>query len=544
MNKEIIYISDFFVEDVLGGGELNDREILSMLRGAKYSVEKIQSHCVTNEFLLSRKEHFFIISNFINLNSSCREILIDLEYVIYEHDHKYMKSRNPALHENFKAKTKDIINYHFYKNAKAVFCQSKLHKSIIEKNLIGLNNIISVGGNLWSLATLENIRKYLKIQKQDTCAILRSNTEHKNTIGAIRFCTHKNMKYNLIASSNYDDFLLSMAKNKKFVFLPKTPETLSRVVVEARMLGLSVTTNNLVGATGEEWFNKKGEELIDYMIQKREEIFSLIIDVLERPVKIKKKPLISIIATFYEAEKYLHGFFETITNQTIFDECELIIVDSNSPGNEQKIVESYCSKYDNIKYYRFKKRFSPTVGFNLALMNSSGKYYSWAMIDDRKSLDSLEVLYRELKSNQDVDLVYGDCLVTDIENEKLDETKSKIISEHSSYPFTRENMIKCLPGPMPMWTRRMIESVGFFNQDEYDFSDDWEMWLRCVDNNFKFKKVDKVIGLYLAGGRSQADNNISQRKEEVKLFFKYGHIFGDNYAKYYSYFNNLKGNLI
>jgi len=544
MNKEIIYISDFFVEDVLGGGELNDREILSMLRGAKYSVEKIQSHCVTNEFLLSRKEHFFIISNFINLNSSCREILIDLEYVIYEHDHKYMKSRNPALHENFKAKTKDIINYHFYKNAKAVFCQSKLHKSIIEKNLIGLNNIISVGGNLWSLATLENIRKYLKIQKQDTCAILRSNTEHKNTIGAIRFCTHKNMKYNLIASSNYDDFLLSMAKNKKFVFLPKTPETLSRVVVEARMLGLSVTTNNLVGATGEEWFNKKGEELIDYMIQKREEIFSLIIDVLERPVKIKKKPLISIIATFYEAEKYLHGFFETITNQTIFDECELIIVDSNSPGNEQKIVESYCSKYDNIKYYRFKKRFSPTVGFNLALMNSSGKYYSWAMIDDRKSHDSLEVLYRELKNNQDVDLVYGDCLVTDIENEKLDETKSKIISEHSSYPFTRENMIKCLPGPMPMWTRRMIESVGFFNQDEYDFSDDWEMWLRCVDNNFKFKKVDKVIGLYLAGGRSQADNNISQRKEEVKLFFKYGHIFGDNYAKYYSYFNNLKGNLI
>ena len=57
-----------------------------------------------------------------------------------------------------------------------------------------------------------------------------------------------------------------MAKNKKFVFLPKTPETLSTVVVEARMLECKLSTNNLNGCTYEPWFTQyKGSELIDYV---------------------------------------------------------------------------------------------------------------------------------------------------------------------------------------------------------------------------------------------------------------------------------------
>ena len=47
------------------------------------------------------------------------------------------------------------------------------------------------------------------------------------------------------------------------MFFPKTPETLSRVIVESRMMGMSVITNNLVGATKEDWYALKGEELID-----------------------------------------------------------------------------------------------------------------------------------------------------------------------------------------------------------------------------------------------------------------------------------------
>ena len=56
------------------------------------------------------------------------------------------------------------------------------------------------------------------------------------------------------------------------VFFPQTPETLSRIVVEARMMGMAVLTNQNVGATKEPWFNLKGEPLVELMQNKRVEI--------------------------------------------------------------------------------------------------------------------------------------------------------------------------------------------------------------------------------------------------------------------------------
>ena len=64
------------------------------------------------------------------------------------------------------------------------------------------------------------------------------------------------------------------------VFFPKTPETLSRIIVEARMMGMMVITNNLVGASKEEWFKLRGEDLIEVMTQKRRDIPNIIKETL------------------------------------------------------------------------------------------------------------------------------------------------------------------------------------------------------------------------------------------------------------------------
>ena len=63
------------------------------------------------------------------------------------------------------------------------------------------------------------------------------------------------------------------------MFLPKTPETLSRIIVEARMAGMSVTTNNNVGASKEDWFKLKGKELIEKMRDKKPEILTKVLEV-------------------------------------------------------------------------------------------------------------------------------------------------------------------------------------------------------------------------------------------------------------------------
>tara|TARA_R110002110_G_scaffold43738_2_gene135342 strand:+ start:1361 stop:2206 length:846 start_codon:yes stop_codon:yes gene_type:complete len=276
MNK-IVFIADFFANEIAGGGELNNQELIEILRERGTHVLEVKSNKLTPEFISECSERVkFIVANFIMLSEESKTMLKnDREYIIYEHDHKYVKGRNPANYDNFIAPKSEIINFSFYKNAKAVLCQSKFHAGIVESNL-KLDNIISLGGNLWSEDSLETMLSMSKVDKKPTCAIMSSTNWHKNTGDAIKLCKAKQWDYDIIPPCGYMEFLLRLGENEKFVFLPKTPETLSRIAVEARMMGLSVITNDMVGATKEDWFSFKGAELIKIMDNKRKEIPDLV----------------------------------------------------------------------------------------------------------------------------------------------------------------------------------------------------------------------------------------------------------------------------
>jgi len=275
---KFVFVADFFANQILGGGELNNEELVKIFKSHGHEVTKINSHMVTTSFINRNKKKKFIIGNFINLRKECIETLYDKQYIIYEHDHKYLTTRNPSVFPNFKAPKEAIINYEFYKEAIAVLCQSNFHKEIVEKNL-ELENIISVGGNLWSTESLNLMEEISQKEKNKACSVLKSNIGHKNTLEALRFCQVKNLEHQLIEDKNYHNFLRKLGSNEKFVFFPQTPETLSRVIVEARMMGASIITNNLVGATKEDWFKLKGKELIDVMKLKRRELPKKIIKV-------------------------------------------------------------------------------------------------------------------------------------------------------------------------------------------------------------------------------------------------------------------------
>ena len=277
MNK-IIYVSDYFLSDIIGGGELNDHELCSLLIENGATINKVRSNLLNLEFLKNNKDSFFIISNFVNLNTDMiKFISSNLRYIIYEHDHKYLRSRNPAIYKNYLAPKTEIINFDFYKNAVSVFCQSSFHKKIIYKNL-NIENLHNVSGNLWSEDSINKMRKMNKQKKNDRFSILKSNTKHKNTWETVSYCKNKQYDYDLISSSDYGHFLFLLGSNSKFIFLPKTPETLSRVCVEARMMGVTTVVNKNVGASYEPWFKSKGDELIDTIVGKRKQITEKVLE--------------------------------------------------------------------------------------------------------------------------------------------------------------------------------------------------------------------------------------------------------------------------
>ena len=556
MNK-IFFIADlFFDEGFYGGAERCNDVLIKEFFNVKFNDYKnnmfvtIACSKLKPQIIEKNLNSTFFICNFMSLSEECKKTFTNkkIDYIIVEHDHKYVKSNNPGIYPNMLSNEEGLQNTEFYKNARAVLCQSAYACEVFFKN-IALNNLVNLGGNLWSKNDLNLLKQTLKTarstgERDPRWAVLNTNNENKGTPETVEYCLKNKLPYQLIGDSNYQQFLKQISNHSGIAFFPRWVETFNRFLVEARALGCKIMTNNRVGCVEDNWMNYKGQELINQMELMKPRIFKVYDDLVnKREVEMFKVnlPRVTIMTTFAEAEDYVEDWLQTVTNQTIFDEVDVIIYDAGSVGVESEIVLKYCSLFPNIKYIKNDKRIGSSKAFNIMINESPNEYIGMISIDDRPSPEYTEKLRKYLHFSE-VDLVYGDCIQSYEKNAPIDESfyKSTNYYEHSLKDFSQQNMIKSLPGPMPMFRKSMIEKNGGFDTS-FKHSNDWELWLRCVRSGAKFYKVHSRIGLYYFnpdGVTTSANIFKSKIQEEAKLFFEYRDVIGDeNFNKYKQYFS-------
>jgi glycosyltransferase involved in cell wall biosynthesis len=234
-------------------------------------------------------------------------------------------------------------------------------------------------------------------------------------------------------------------------------------------------------------------------------------------------PKISIITSVYNGDEFIRPFLEDITNQTIFDKCELIMINANSPGNEEAVIKEYMDKHDNIVYKKLDKDPGIYGTWNEALKLSTGEYITNANLDDRKAIWSLEVHAKELYGNPTIDLVYADSYITNSPNETYDNNSSNG-RQYNFENFSKEAMLRGnQPHNNPMWRASLHDVHGNFN-NEYRSAGDWEFFLRCAFGGSSFKKINQVLGLYYfnpKGISTNFENFAWKQEEEKEIFVKY-----------------------
>lgn len=250
-------------------------------------------------------------------------------------------------------------------------------------------------------------------------------------------------------------------------------------------------------------------------------------------------PRVSIITSIYNADDQIEGFLEDIVKQTYFDKCELVIVDGASPGKEFNVIEKYQKQYKNIFYHRLEEDPGIYGCWNHAIQNSSGEYITNANVDDRRAYNQIEKFVSVLDSNADIDLVYSRTFVTHKPYETFYKNSSGY-QIYPSFPFSKETMVKCLPGCQPLWRRTMHQKAGLFD-NSYKFAGDWEMWLRAVRNGSRFMMLEGVYGLYYnnpMGLSTDVKKHTKKFLEERIIFWEYTDVFGlkttNMYRDYFS----------
>jgi len=310
----IAFIADFFESHIPGGAERNDAVLLAHLK-SKYDIKELLCRECTIKDISDC--NFIIVGNFVQLPEDVKQyIMHKKKYVIYEHDHKYVKTRDPSKFKDFMIPKSQLVNEGFYRSAYKIVCLGIKQVEIIN-NCFGFEEgkCVSIGTSLWSESSLDIIKDLSYSEKIEKVAIVDYQNPIKNTKKAIAFCESKGIEYDLISSDDPKSFLKILSHYKSLIFFPGVLESLCRLVVEAKMLGCEIiTTPKTLGASYEDWFELKGPELVEVIRSNVRSALILFEELIDNSKQENGE--VTAILTCYRRPEYLREQIQALKLQT------------------------------------------------------------------------------------------------------------------------------------------------------------------------------------------------------------------------------------
>lgn len=226
--------------------------------------------------------------------------------------------------------------------------------------------------------------------------------------------------------------------------------------------------------------------------------------------------LCSSFCSFFNGEKFIEGYIKDVLKQTIFKKIEFIFLDCASTEDIQKYILPLTKKYNNIKYFRLDKDPGLYQAWNHAIKLCSAPIIGNWNIDDRKSVNSFEILLKQFEKNSNLDVCYGITYVSTIANENYEDNNYNILYpciQHSLENLLKNNSPHC----MPLWKKELHDKYGYFDET-YKSAADGEFWLRCAFSGATISMVNHPVGLYYHNptGRSTNPETLQEMLMEVK----------------------------
>ncbi len=207
-------------------------------------------------------------------------------------------------------------------------------------------------------------------------------------------------------------------------------------------------------------------------------------------------PLISIIVRTHKRKDVLRETLVSLRNQT-YKNFEVVIVEDGKNTAYDMLIDEFPD-LDIIYTHTGKNVGRSRVG-NIALGLCTGKFINFLDDDDLFYPDHLIVLVKEIFKDPDLDAVYSTAFETPIiidsnspySYEVLDK-KVVLAEEYSRSKLIQMNLF---PIQSVLFSRKLYEKHGGFNVD-YDYLEDWELWLRYFKGDVKIKFVNKTTSIY------------------------------------------------
>jgi glycosyltransferase involved in cell wall biosynthesis len=346
---KVIFVSDMFVEDYVGGAELTSQALID---ACPLEVFKLHSQDVIVDLLRDNTDKFWVFGNFAKMNPQLIPSIVgNLHYSIVEYDYKFCRSRSPEKHLHDHGQPCDCANQMngkiisaFFYGAMGIWWMGEKQKErylttfpfLAEKG----NTVLSSVFDPKTLGTLKALRESVPPDVRKGWIVLGSDSWIKGADDAKRWCEENSKEYEVVWNLPYLEVLKKLSQAEGFVYLPKGGDTCPRMVIEAKLLGCKLHLNDNVQHKDEEWFATSNlQDISDYLFVSTKHFWNGTKSMMEY------KPNISGYTTTYNAVKQKYPFKQCIRSMLTFCD-EVCIVDGGS--NDDTIQHLAAMAYPGI----------------------------------------------------------------------------------------------------------------------------------------------------------------------------------------------------
>jgi glycosyltransferase involved in cell wall biosynthesis len=183
-------------------------------------------------------------------------------------------------------------------------------------------------------------------------------------------------------------------------------------------------------------------------------------------------PLVSVLITIYNRERYLAAAVESVLTQSMQD-FEVILVDDGSKDGSARLAGDYAAREPRIKFLRNERNLGDYPNRNRAASEASGKYLKYVDADDLLYPRSLAIMVDAMEKWPEAGLGLSWNVIDPPQPYPFVTSPREVIRGH----FLGRGLLGV--GPSAALIRReSFKAVGGFSGRQ--FIGDTELWLKLA----------------------------------------------------------------